>query len=169
VVNEESRKFISFCEILNLQILNGNRQGDVEGKMTFVSKTGTSVIDNIPCSYDTGRCLKTFRERNMATSDHNIIETVIEVEDRNRADKMNEYYSKQLKTYKWYERMRNDSEQRRDEKSTEILVLGVEYLLCRLEIENAVRVLSDMLRNVGWQMEKRDNEGKDWRGWYSDE
>jgi hypothetical protein len=26
-----------------------------------------------------------------------------------------------------------------------------------------------MLRNAGWQMEKRGNEGKDWRGWNSDE
>jgi hypothetical protein len=26
-----------------------------------------------------------------------------------------------------------------------------------------------MLRNFGWQMEKRSNERKDWRGWHSDE
>jgi hypothetical protein len=26
-----------------------------------------------------------------------------------------------------------------------------------------------MLRNIGWQMEKRGNERKDWRGWYSNE
>jgi hypothetical protein len=101
VTNEEGRKLISFCEILNLEILNGSREGDVEGKMTFISKIGTSVIDYILCSYDIGRCLKTFRVRDMAITDHNIIETVTEVEDRNRADKMNEYYSKQLKTYKW--------------------------------------------------------------------
>jgi hypothetical protein len=105
----------------------------------------------------------------MVISDNNIIETVVEVEDRNRADNMNEYYSKQLKTYKWYERMRNDFEQRRDGKSTEIFVLGVEYFLCRREIENAISVLSDMLKNVGWQMERRGNEGRDWRGWYSGE
>jgi hypothetical protein len=169
VVNEEGRKLISFCEILNLEILNGSRVGDVEGKITFVSKTGTSVIDYILCSYDIGRCLKTFRVRDMAISDHNIIETVMEVEDNNKADKMNKYYSKQLRIYKWYERKKNDFEQRRDGKSTEIFVLGVEYFLCRREIKNAVRVLSDMLRNVAWQMEKRGNEGKDWRGWYSDE
>jgi hypothetical protein len=129
----------------------------------LISKIGTSVTYYILCSYDTGRCLKTFRVRNMAISDHNIIETVTEVEDRNRADKMNEYYSKQLKTYKWYERMRNDFEQRRDGKSIEIFVLGVEYFLCRREIENAITVSSDMLKNVGWQMEKRGNEGRDWR------
>jgi hypothetical protein len=175
VVNEEGRKLISFCEILNLEILNGSREGDVEGKMTFISKIGTSVIDYILCSCDIERCLKTFRVRVMAISDHNIIETVIEVEDRNRADKMNEYRSKQLKTYmiriyrKWYERIRNDFEQRRDGKSTEIFVQGVEYFLCRREIENAIKVLSDKLKNVGWQMEKMGNEGRDWSGWYSDE
>jgi hypothetical protein len=47
VVNEEGRKLISFCEILNLEILNGSIEGDVEGKMTFISKTGTSVTDYI--------------------------------------------------------------------------------------------------------------------------
>jgi hypothetical protein len=164
-VNEEGRKLISFCEILNLEILNGSREGDVEGKIKFISKTGTSVIDYILCSCDIGRCLKTFRVRDMAISDHNIMETVTEVEDTNRADKMNEYYSKQLKTYKWYERKINYFEQRRDGKSTEIFVLGVEYFLCKREIENAIRVLSDMMKNVGWQMEKRGNEGRDWRGW----
>jgi hypothetical protein len=28
---------------------------------------------------------------------------------------------------------------------------------------------NDMLRTIGWQMEKRGSERKDWRGWYSDE
>jgi hypothetical protein len=106
VVNEEGRKLISFCEILNLEVLNGSREGDVEGKMTFVSKTGASVTDYILCSYDIGRCLRTFRVRDMTISDHNIIETVTEVEDSNKVDKMNEYYCKQLKMYKWYERKR---------------------------------------------------------------
>jgi hypothetical protein len=96
-VNEEGRKLIYFCEILNLEILNDSREGDVEGKITFISKTGMSVIDYILCSYDIVRCLNTFRVRDMAISDHNIIETVIEVEDSNKADKMNEYYSKQLR------------------------------------------------------------------------
>jgi hypothetical protein len=63
----------------------------------FVWKTGTSVIDYRLCLYDIGRFLKIFRVRDMTVSDHNIIETVIEVEDSNKADKMNEYYSKQLK------------------------------------------------------------------------
>jgi hypothetical protein len=41
--------------------------------------------------------------------------------------------------------------------------------LSRREIENAIRVLSNMLKNVGCQIEKRGNEGRDWRSWYSDE
>jgi ABC-type lipoprotein release transport system permease subunit len=67
----------------------------------------------------------------MTISDHNIIETVIEVEDSNKADKMKEYYSKQLKMYKWYERKRRDFEQRRDGQSTEIFLLAVEYFVYR--------------------------------------
>jgi hypothetical protein len=101
VVNEEDRKLISFCEILNLEILNGSRECDVEDKMTFISKTGACVIDYILCSYDTGRCLRTFRIRHMTISNHNIIETAIEVEVSNKTDKMNEYYSTQLRMYKW--------------------------------------------------------------------
>jgi hypothetical protein len=137
VVNEESRKLISFCEIVSLKILNGNREGDVEGKMAFISNTDASVIDNILCSYDIGRCLRTFKVRDMTISDHNIIETVIKLEDSNKADKMNEYYSKQLEMYKWYERKRRDFEQSRDIKSTEIFLLGVEYFVYRQEIESA--------------------------------
>jgi hypothetical protein len=57
VVNEEGRELISFCEILILEILNSSREGDVEGKMTFVWKTGASVTDYRLCSYDIGRFL----------------------------------------------------------------------------------------------------------------
>jgi hypothetical protein len=51
--------------------------------MTFISKAGASVIDCILCTYDIGRCLRTLNVRDMIVSDLNIIETVIEVEDRN--------------------------------------------------------------------------------------
>jgi hypothetical protein len=30
-------------------------------------------------------------------------------------------------------------------------------------------VLNYTLRNIGWQMERRGNDRKDWRGWYVDE
>jgi hypothetical protein len=65
-----------------------------------------------------------------------------------------------LRMYKWYERKRRDFEQSRDGKSTEIFVLGVEYFLCRREIGNAVRVLSDMLINIEWQMKRGAMRGK---------
>jgi hypothetical protein len=45
-------------------------------------------------------------------SDHNIIETVTEVENSNNIDKMNEYNSIQLKMYNWYEGKGKDFEQR---------------------------------------------------------
>jgi hypothetical protein len=61
----------------------------------FISKAGASVIDYILCTYDIGRCLRTFQVRDMLINDHhNITETLIEVEDTNEdkiADKMNEY------------------------------------------------------------------------------
>jgi hypothetical protein len=38
VLNDEGRKLISFCETLNLEILNGNREGDIPGKITFLTK-----------------------------------------------------------------------------------------------------------------------------------
>jgi hypothetical protein len=47
VVNEESRKLISFCETLNLKILNGSTEGNVEAEMAFISKAGASVIDSM--------------------------------------------------------------------------------------------------------------------------
>jgi hypothetical protein len=69
--------------------------------------------------------------------------------------------------YKRYEGKR-DFEQRSNGKITEMFLLGTEYFVCRKEVESAIRVLNDMLRNIGWQMESMD-ERKDWRGWYSEE
>jgi hypothetical protein len=65
-------------ETLNLEILNGNR-GDIPGKKTFVANTGASVINYILCTYSVGRCVKTFRVREMGISDHNMVEAMIEV------------------------------------------------------------------------------------------
>jgi hypothetical protein len=38
VINDEGRKLVNFCEILKLEILNGNTEGDWEGKVMFISK-----------------------------------------------------------------------------------------------------------------------------------
>jgi hypothetical protein len=51
-INDKGRKLVNFCEILKLEIFNGNREGDWEGNMTFISKIGTSVIDYILCSHN---------------------------------------------------------------------------------------------------------------------
>lgn len=85
-----------------MEILNDSKEGNVESKMTFISKVGASVIDRILYTYDIAGCLRTFKVRDMI-SDHSIRETVIEVEGGNKdmmAHKMNEYGRKQLKTYK---------------------------------------------------------------------
>jgi hypothetical protein len=122
VLNDEGRKPISFCETLNLEILNGNREEDIPGKMTFVAKTGATVVDYILYAYGVGRCVKTFRVREMGISDHNMIEAAIELKyiNENAITEKIEHRGKQLQTYKWYERKRSNFEQRRD---AEIMVL----------------------------------------------
>jgi hypothetical protein len=47
MINDKGRKLVNFCEILKLKILNGNRAGDWEGKITFISKIGASVISGV--------------------------------------------------------------------------------------------------------------------------
>jgi hypothetical protein len=68
VLNDNGEKLFSFCETLNLEILNGNREGDIPGKMAYVAKRGTSVVDDILHTYGVGRCVKTFKVREMGIS-----------------------------------------------------------------------------------------------------
>jgi hypothetical protein len=62
-----------------VEILNGSRENDLEGEVTFIPKAGGSVIDCMLCTYNTGRCLRTSEVRDIVISDPNIIETVIEI------------------------------------------------------------------------------------------
>jgi hypothetical protein len=43
---------------------------DTEGKMTFISKAGASLKDYILCTYDFGRCLRTFKISDMIVRDY---------------------------------------------------------------------------------------------------
>ena len=43
---------LTLCEVFDLVILNGFCDGDREGKFTYVSTTGSSVIDYFLCSYE---------------------------------------------------------------------------------------------------------------------
>jgi hypothetical protein len=172
VLNDEGRKLISFCEILNLEILNGDIEGDIPGKMTFVAKTGASVIDYILCTYGVGRCVKTFRVREMGISDHNMIEAVTEVKYINEnaiTERKIEHRGNKLQLYKWYEGKRNNFEQRRDAEIMVLFLQGIEYFLSMQETENAIRVLNFMMNNLGDQMRRRGKENSSWKDWNLDE
>jgi hypothetical protein len=83
--------------------LNGNRKGDIPGKIRFVAKTGASVVDDILCTYGVGRCVNAFKVREMGISDHTMIETVTEVKDSNEncvTENKNKHRGKQLQMYK---------------------------------------------------------------------
>jgi hypothetical protein len=108
VINDEGRKLVNFCEILKQEILNGNR----EGKMTFISKIGASVIDYILCSQNVGSFMKTLHIKDSVISDRNIVETVIGRRSNTnsravgRGQKIRDkgiYHDKLINVYKWYE------------------------------------------------------------------
>ena len=52
ITNIFGRQLISLCELCQLVPLNGNTMGDLEGKFTFVSNHGKSVIDYALVSLD---------------------------------------------------------------------------------------------------------------------
>jgi hypothetical protein len=156
-------KLINFCEILKMKILNGNRVGDWEGKMTFISKIGASVIDYILCSHNTGNFMKTLQIKDSVISDHNIVETVIERRnDTNsrevgRGQKIRDkgsYHDKLIKVYKWYEDKREEFEQRRDGKLTELLIIRIDHLLGEEKIDEAIKTINSLLDSIGWGMQK---------------
>jgi hypothetical protein len=44
VVNEAGRKLVSFCKTLNLEMVNGRREGDVTRKIIFIAQMDKNVI-----------------------------------------------------------------------------------------------------------------------------
>jgi hypothetical protein len=56
MINDEARKLVNFCEILKLEILNGNRVGDWEGKTTFIS-TVCWIVQDGGCKKESRRTM----------------------------------------------------------------------------------------------------------------
>jgi exonuclease III len=178
IINDEGRKLVNFCEILKLEILNGNREADWEGKMTFISKIGSSVIDYILCSHNIGSFMKTLQIKDSVISDHNIVETVIErISDTNgrevgRGQKIRDkgiYNDKLITVYKWYKDKREESEQRRYGKLTELFIIGINHLLGEGKIDEAMKTTSSLLDSIGWGMQKRIKKDYVTMGWFSEE
>jgi hypothetical protein len=122
-------KVVTNCEILKLLILSGNREGDWEGKMTFISKIGAGVKYHILCSHNIGSLVKTRQIKESIIICHNIVETVTERKretngrEVGRVQKIRDkgiYHDKLINLYKWYDEKREDLEQRRDGKLTEL-------------------------------------------------
>lgn len=51
-INKQGKDFLAFVEELGLGMMNGNKQGDEEGEMTFIGEKGSSVIDYVICNAD---------------------------------------------------------------------------------------------------------------------
>jgi hypothetical protein len=60
-----------------------------------------------------------------------------------------------IKVYKWYEDKREEFEQRRDGKLTELFIIGTDHLLGEGKIEEAVKTINSLLDSTGWGMQKR--------------
>jgi Reverse transcriptase (RNA-dependent DNA polymerase)/Endonuclease-reverse transcriptase len=69
-VNSNGRKFLQFCNINGLLILNGRSQSDLEGKFTFMSSQGSSTIDLAICNLDFLPLICSFQVLCMPDSDH---------------------------------------------------------------------------------------------------
>jgi hypothetical protein len=177
-INDEGGKLVNFCEILKLEILNGNGIGDWEGKMTLISKIGASVIDYILCSYNICSFMKTLQIKDSIISDSNIVETVIERRnDTNgrevgRGQKIRDkgiYHDKVIKVYKWYKDKREEFEQRRDGKLTELLIIGTDHLLGEGKIDEAIKTINSLLDSIRWAMQKRIKKDYVTMSWFSEE
>jgi hypothetical protein len=140
-----------------------NREGDWEGKMTFISKIGASVIDYILCSQNVGNFMKTPHIKASTISDHNIVKTVIERRsdtyrrEVGRGQKIRDkgiYHDKLINVYKWYEDKKVEFEQRRDGKLTELFIIGINHLLGEGKVDEVIKTTNRLLDSIGWVMQK---------------
>jgi hypothetical protein len=76
--------------------------------------------------------MKTLQIKDLIISDHNIVETVIERRNDTNGREVGMgqkirdkgiYHDKVIKVYKWYEDKREEFEQRRDGKLTELFII----------------------------------------------
>jgi hypothetical protein len=177
VINNEGRKLVKFCEILKLVILNGNREGDWEGKMMFISKIGASVIDYILCSQNVGTFIKTLQIKDSIISENIIAETVTERRSDTNGRELGRgkryrdkgiYHEQLINVYKQYEDKREEFEQRIGGKLTELFIIGINHLLGEGKIGEAIKTSNSLLDSIGWGMQKRIKKNYVTMSWFSE-
>jgi hypothetical protein len=101
-------------------------------------------------------------------SDHNIVETVIERRNYTNGREVGMgqrirdkgiYHDKLMKVYKWYEDKREEFEQIRDGKLTELFIIGTDHLLGEGKTDEAIKTTNSLLDSIGWGMQKKNQEG----------
>lgn len=76
-INKQGKDFLAFIEELGLGMMNGNKQRDEEGEMTFIGEKGSSVIDYAICNADAWEEVHKMKIGNRTESDHRPIEVTL--------------------------------------------------------------------------------------------
>lgn len=77
IINEQGKDLLACVEELGLGILNGNKQGDERGEITFIGKKGSSVIDYAICNAEAWEEIQQMKIGDRTESDHRPIEVTL--------------------------------------------------------------------------------------------
>ncbi|KAJ4427190.1 hypothetical protein ANN_24806 [Periplaneta americana] len=161
ILNGEGRDLLAFCDVFNLEIMNGKYGRDLEGQLTFIGANGGSVIDYILCSMNLIERIADFWVEDRIESQHSPVVLQIHVQSNNKNKGeirvWTENRGRTVNRYKWKSELQD----------TFLTNLNEQLQGRRGE---SAETLTNILRTAaGSMVERRKNKGSKRDDWYDDE
>ena len=180
VVDKEGRKLVGMCKRVGLRILNGRTKGDADGKLTYMSRIGCSVVDYAIAELNGEKKKIDMEVGDRVESDHLPLQVSIFKETKVEGDRLeigegeNRRTTTRINKYKWKEEKKEDFLKRLEGREAEFYRIGWQEAIESKDVDKGFFILKLMLETVGKDMEIRDSTGtkkglKGKKGWFDED
>ena len=160
-VNRAGRKLINLCNVTTLVIVNGRTNGDRDGKFTYVSEQGCSVIDYCLCSTETLEYISSFKIEDLVECKHQPLVLKLRTNvNHNNSNSSNTNVdigsesqgASKIMRIKWENEHLNSFKSRINDKISDLYLKGVNMCVTKGETENANKILNALYYAAGKEM-----------------
>ena len=148
--NSFGRELITFCRSYGIHILNGRKEGDIDGKITCISNGGSSVVDYMMVNTRIYDMVKRFEVLTRTESDH--FPLICELDCKFMSHSSGESVLSEINftSYKWCTSKENDFQEKLNDEYTSEKLDNIRGLLNQTpdinNVDKIVTLLQDSFR-----------------------
>ena len=173
--NSFGRELITFCRSYGIHILNGRKEGDIDGKITCISNGGSSVVNYMMVNTRIYDMVKRFEILTRTESDHFPLTCELDCKFMSHSSGESVLSEINFTSYKWCTSKENDFQEKLNDEYTSEKLDNIRGLLNQTpdinNVDKIVTLLQDSFRY--WcgcmTVKPRQNHLNRQPPWYDDE